>query len=807
MKQLPLLALIVLFITTPLLAQQPDFYDEATLRTIELTFSQPDYWNQLIANKAAEIDISADLTIDGVTYPNVGVRFKGNSSYNSIPWSQKKSFKITMDSFVANQELMGYDKINLNNGFHDPTFMREVLSYNVLRRYMPASKANFMKLIINGSDWGLYVNIQQVDKEMLSEWFSDNDGNRYKCDPVTGGIGNSTLTWQGPNQAPYEASYELKSDPTPTTWTDLINVCDQLNNSTPATVIPNVDSVFAVDRSLWMLAFNSVFSSLDSYTGAGHNYYVYHDDQHGRIQTIPWDLNSAFGVFTNGGYTAQTIKTLDPLFNTNSLSHPLLSRLVTQPSIRDTYAAHIRTLLDEVFDWNILGPLVTQYQTLIDAEVLADPKKLYTYNDFLQNITQDVVIGNKTIPGLQDLVNTKRAFLTAHGLINRAAPTLTNVTQTPAQPTDSDTVTITVNATGPANGLANVRLRYRHIGAFATVAMFDDGLHGDGAAGDGVFGADIPPQSGGARIEYFIEARSNAPGVAKMFEPRHAEGGALSYTVTAVPVAGLVSINEFLAKNANGITDEMGQNEDWIEILNTASAPVVMDGLYLTDDIADPTQWQIPAGYTLQPGETLLIWADNDPTDGPLHATFKLGGSGEEIAIFDVDGTTLLDYVVFGGQVDDVSTGRLYDGALPFVTFSAPSPGALNEVATCGVRAFSAVDSTLHDMTLDAPSGVTVGQLTTFEARSAPSMSNVILAMANGGGVSTIPLSNVSLLLSGSLSVLGTIPADATGNADFVFTVPSIPALAGVSVAIQVFAADATPTIHGSNALELTICP
>ncbi len=790
-------------------AQNGGFYDETTLRTIELTFSQSDYWNQLLANKQAEIDIAADLTIDGVTYSNVGVRFKGNSSYNAVQWSQKKPFKITMDSFVSGQNLMGYDKVVLNNSYHDPTFMREVLSYNILRRYMPASKANFVKLVINGSNWGVYVNVQQVDKEMIGEWFNGNDGNRYKCDPVTSGIGNSTLTWQGPTTTPYEASYELKSDPTPTTWSDLINVCDQLNNSTPSTVLSNTDAVLAVDRALWMLACNSVFSTLDSYTGAGHNYYVYQDDHHGRLQTLPWDLNGSFGVFINGGFTAQTIKTLDPLHNIANPSHPLLSKLVSRLSIRDHYAAHIRTLLDEVFDWSVLGPMTAQYKALIDAEVQADPKKLYTYTDFTQNIDVDVVLdnGTRTIPGLQDLVNTKRAFLLNHWLINRAVPTLANVTQTPTQPTDADDVTITVDAIGPANGLGGVSLHHRSVGAFTRTTMYDDGLHGDGSAGDGQFGATIPAAAGGMQIDYHISARSNSPDVAKIFEPRNAEGAPYSYIVTAVPVSGTIAINELLARNDSGITDEMGEFEDWIEILNTSNSPLLMDGLYFTDDITDPTKWQIPSGYTLQPLEVLLLWADNDAADGDLHTNFKLGGSGEEIAIFDSDGVTLLDYFVFGSQEADISTGRLYDGSTPYVTFMAPTPNALNESGSCGIRLYSAEDSTLHDITLEAPAGATVGQVATFEARSAPTTSTVILALAGGGEVLPIPLTSVSLLLTADVSLLSMLSSDASGAADFSFTIPNIPAIAGVRVALQAFAADAIPILHASNGIEVIICP
>ena len=75
-------------------AQGEDFYDQSVLRTIELTFEQSNYWQQLENNYASETYLAADLTIDAEVLEDVGVRFKGNSSYNSIGSSEKKPFNI-----------------------------------------------------------------------------------------------------------------------------------------------------------------------------------------------------------------------------------------------------------------------------------------------------------------------------------------------------------------------------------------------------------------------------------------------------------------------------------------------------------------------------------------------------------------------------------------------------------------------------------------------------------------------------------------------------------------------------------------
>ena len=77
-------------------AQTPGFYDLDTVRSLYLTFKQVDWWQQLTNNYGKEIDIEADLTVDGKIYSQVGVRFRGNTSYMRLPpGCQKKGFNIT----------------------------------------------------------------------------------------------------------------------------------------------------------------------------------------------------------------------------------------------------------------------------------------------------------------------------------------------------------------------------------------------------------------------------------------------------------------------------------------------------------------------------------------------------------------------------------------------------------------------------------------------------------------------------------------------------------------------------------------
>jgi len=165
-------------LSQPALAAQEDFYDETILRTLQLEFSQPDWWSQLEANAQTDENIIATLTVDGVTYDGIGVRFRGMTSYTRTGSSPKKSFNIEIDYTIENQRLMGYKTLNLINCFDDPTFMREPLYSNVIRQQLPSAKANFVRLEINAENWGIYGNVQQLNAEFIRDWFPSNDGTR-----------------------------------------------------------------------------------------------------------------------------------------------------------------------------------------------------------------------------------------------------------------------------------------------------------------------------------------------------------------------------------------------------------------------------------------------------------------------------------------------------------------------------------------------------------------------------------------------------------------------------------------------------
>ncbi|HEX5214476.1 MAG TPA: hypothetical protein VFV98_03385, partial [Vicinamibacterales bacterium] len=122
-------------------------YDAMTIRTYFLQFEQPDWELELEAFYHTDVLLPATLIVDGRTYRDVGVSFRGNNSFGNVPAGLKRPLSITMD-FVHDQHLLGYRSLNLLNSNQDPTFLRSVLYLEVARAYIPALRANFARVAI-----------------------------------------------------------------------------------------------------------------------------------------------------------------------------------------------------------------------------------------------------------------------------------------------------------------------------------------------------------------------------------------------------------------------------------------------------------------------------------------------------------------------------------------------------------------------------------------------------------------------------------------------------------------------------------
>ena len=156
-----------------------------------------------------------------------------------------------------------------------------------------------------------------------------------------------------------------------------------------------------------------------------------------------------------------------------------------------------------------------------------------------------------------------------------------------------------------------------------------------------------------------------------------------NYLVSSVappPALPHIRINEVVAANYTLPQDELGDHDDWVELHNAETTAVDTGGWYLSDDPGHSKKWQIPAGTIIPAGGHLIIWCDNEPAEGPLHATFALSAGGEGVGLFrdTAHGNVQIDYLPFPRIGLNVSYGRSPDGSSTIGFMTSVTPGAAN---------------------------------------------------------------------------------------------------------------------------------
>lgn len=138
-------------------------------------------------------------------------------------------------------------------------------------------------------------------------------------------------------------------------------------------------------------------------------------------------------------------------------------------------------------------------------------------------------------------------------------------------------------------------------------------------------------------------------------------------------------INEFVAANATGLQDEGGAFPDWIEVWNSTDETVELTGWTLTDDLTEPTKWAFADASRIEAGGYVVVMADGDTLEGPLHASFRLDAEvGEDVGLFDPDGASA-DALTYEPQRGDTSQARTPDGSDDWEPDPTPTPGAANQ--------------------------------------------------------------------------------------------------------------------------------
>lgn len=382
-------------------------YDLGTLRTIFLQFEDTDWEDEMAAFKNTDVEVPATMTVDGRTYKDVGVHFRGASSFMMVPAGLKRSLNISTDFAVAGQNLGGYRTFNLLNANNDPTFLRAFIYTQIARRYHPAPKMNFMRVVINGESWGIYLNAQQFNGDMLRDDFKTTKGARWKAPGSP--RGRAGLEYLGEDPAQYKVLYEIKTKDDVESWKALAQLCKVLNQTPVDKLEAALSPLLDIDGALKFLAVEVALVNSDGYWTRASDYSLYRDTT-GKFHVVSHDVNEGlggegggggfggFGGFGGGGTQ------LDPLVSIDDPSKPLRSKLLAVPALRQKYLEYVRDIATKWLDWNAIAPMLKSAHDLIAAEVRVDTRKLYDTPGFEAGIAP-------TANPLKAFIDGRRAFL------------------------------------------------------------------------------------------------------------------------------------------------------------------------------------------------------------------------------------------------------------------------------------------------------------------------------------------------------------------------------------------------------------
>jgi hypothetical protein len=279
-----------------------DLYDQDKLPTFELVFSADDLAG-LDADCAGNIQQyrPVKLTYDGLTVDAM-VRMKGNWSWNC----QKKQFIVSFNEVNPAGRFHGLRKLVFDAPWYDRTILHERLAYPFFKKLgLPYSCANNAKVMLNGEYYGVYANVERLDKEYLQRNFIEDDGNLYQ-----GGA-------------------ELKTNLD-------INDTSDLTALNAANTIDQLDASIDLDEAVAEWAAEAMIPAMDNYwAGVEINYYLYHHPSRGFLY-LPYDMDLIFGdsAYPGGGPVWPDALISDPITYEHPgwLKEPVLKKVLANPT-------------------------------------------------------------------------------------------------------------------------------------------------------------------------------------------------------------------------------------------------------------------------------------------------------------------------------------------------------------------------------------------------------------------------------------------------------------------------------------------
>lgn len=431
---------------------QEPLYSKSVVRTFFLEFENEDWENELADFNNTDVEVPATLIVDGKEFPEVGIHFRGMSSFGMVPDGYKRSLNVSLDFIHSDQKLYGRKTLNLLNAHEDPSFLHTVLYLEAAQKYTLAPVANFVQVVINGESWGLYINAEQFNKEFIEERFQTSKGARWKVPGSPGGRGG--LEYLGEDIAPYRRIFEIKSKDSKESWDALVHLCKVLN-TTPIQDLPaKIEPILDMEGALHFLALDVALINGDGYWTRASDYCLYRDPK-GVFHLVVHDANETLkpamgpgmggpggrggppgangrggrpdqsgpgdrqlqgprgdgrpgngppdgdrpgfgpgggrGFGPPGGPGGRSAVELDPLVAIDDPSKPLRSKLLAVPQYRKRYLEIVKKINEEILGGDYLQSRIEHYVPLISETIKNDTRKLDSFESFQAAVATDSI--------------------------------------------------------------------------------------------------------------------------------------------------------------------------------------------------------------------------------------------------------------------------------------------------------------------------------------------------------------------------------------------------------------------------------
>lgn len=598
---------------------------------------------------------------DGVnkdTVKNIGFRLRGNTSRQS----QKKSFKVKFDKFKG-IKYEGLSEMNLNGEHNDPSIIRSKLVWDLMSMAeIEAPRSNHVQLYINGEYRGLYINVEHIDNNYLKSRRKNTSGQLFKC------LYGSDFVYRGNSPTQYsENVYEPANNQNNVTYDDLIQFTKLLETLNSSEDRCEFEKKFDIDRYLKIMALEILVGHWDNTIYNINNSYLYFNDNTGKLEIISYDTDNTFGIdWFDIDWAQRNIYS----WAKSNTDRPLYNNILKVPEYRIRFGYHVDQFIKKFYNPTFLNAYIDNIRNKISPYVQNDFYASldygYNFNDFINSY--NTALGGHVKNGLKEFIDL-RSKSAASQLQNIAiSPFISDLTIL------KEKENITFSITSQNNAPVKIYFNYRlDNGAWKITELLDNGIQPDDKINDGNYTFQLP-FTNEKYLYYFIELKDQT---GKQERLPYCDNNIelLAYS-SEIPIY----INEFMADN-DIISDDENEFEDWIELYNASEKTINLLGLFLSDDVNNPSKWPFP-DFEI-PGKSFLIfWADEDKSQGLDHCNFKLSKEGEFIGIFEgaSSGFAPIDTFHYSEVEKNISYGRLKDGLGPISKLNEITFDATNEI-------------------------------------------------------------------------------------------------------------------------------